>query len=392
MEKLAYYLQIGTTTSSAVFAIVFLYYNWNKKLFNKLLSLQFLVFSFGLFIYFLSLNNFFTLFPHLSRIGLLCVLLIPPIQFLAIQRGLIQSKLQWKDVLHFIPALMYIVNFFNYFILSGPEKILLLENNSIAEFKEGFLPAFFMPTLSILQTTFYLVWYGLMVKKIKATIQSTDLLHFIFFIMIHMVTHYMPVIMVVLYYHDEHAITSWLPVIYALLNIGFFFKILATPEWLFYKNLTFTGLEKGKTIKKSVYSIHEASPLETSLIATLSPKKLELNYEERRLFDQFTEAVEVDRMFLQPTFSQKNISEKLGVSEYKIRLLLDKAYGVKFSEFANYRKTYFLLNEMRKNPQWKKYSYVAIARKLGYLSTNSFYLNFKRISGVTPKEYFDTNK
>ena len=45
---------------------------------------------------------------------------------------------------------------------------------------------------------------------------------------------------------------------------------------------------------------------------------------------------------------------------------------------------------MRKNPQWQKYSFVAIARKLGYLSVNSFYLNFKRISGVTPKEYFDS--
>jgi AraC-like DNA-binding protein len=45
---------------------------------------------------------------------------------------------------------------------------------------------------------------------------------------------------------------------------------------------------------------------------------------------------------------------------------------------------------MRKNPQWQKYSFVAIARKLGYLSTNSFYLNFKRISGFTPKEYFDS--
>jgi AraC-like DNA-binding protein len=388
MEKLAYYLQIGTTTSSAVFAIVFVFYNWNKKLFNKLLSLQFLVFSFGLFIYFLSLNNFFTLFPHLSRIGLLCVLLIPPIQFLAIQRGLIQSKLQWKDVLHFIPALMYIVNFFNYFLLSGPEKLLLLENNSIAEFKEGLLPAFFMPSLSILQTTFYLVWYGLMVKKIKATIQSPDLRNFIFFIMIHMVTHYMPVIMVVLYYHDEHAITSWLPVIYALLTIGFFFKILATPEWLFYQKTA--PKEPVVAPKISVVSKREISPLEAELVTKLSPKKLQLTTEELRLFERYTAIVEAERLFLDPTFSQKGVAEKLGVSEYKIRLLLDKAYGIKFSEFTNYRRTYFLLNEMRKNPQWQRYSFVAIARKLGYMSANSFYMNFKRITGVTPKEYFNS--
>lgn len=389
MEKLAYYLQIGTTTSSAVFAVVFVFYNWNKNLFNKLLSVQFLIFSFGLFVNFLALNNFFTLFPHLSRTGLLCAFLIPPIQFLAIYRGLSLSKLHWKDALHFIPALLYVANYFNYFILPGNEKIQILENNSIAEFKEGFLPAFFVPVFSIIQTTFYLIWYGFMVKKLKQTIQSRYLLQFTFFMMLHMISHYMPVVMVILYYHDEQAITSWLPIIYALLNIGFFFKILATPEWLFYKNAAVEIIEKEKTTKKPVYSINEASVLETSLIAKLSPKKLELNYEERRLFDQFTEAVEVDRLFLHPTFCQKNIAEKLGVSEYKIRLLLDKAYDMKFSEFANYRKTYFLLNEMRKNPQWQRYSYIAIARKLGYLSANSFYLNFKKISGVTPKEYFE---
>jgi AraC-like DNA-binding protein len=126
------------------------------------------------------------------------------------------------------------------------------------------------------------------------------------------------------------------------------------------------------------------------LITKLSPKKLQLNYEETRLFDQFTKIIEAEQFFLNPDFSQKNVAEKLDVSEYKIRVIIEKAYEIKFSEFANYRKTYFLLNEMRKNPQWQKYSFVAIARKLGYLSTNSFYLNFKRISGVTPKEYFDS--
>ncbi len=388
MEKLAYYLQIGTTTSSAVFALVFLFYNWNKNLFNKLLSVQFLILSFGLFINYLALNDFLVLFPHLSRTGLLCAFLIPPIQFLAIHRGLSFSKLHWKDALHFIPAILYIANYFNYFTLSGSEKILLLENNSLAEFKEGFLPAFFLPVLSILQTSFYLVWFGFMVKKLKATTQSKYLLHFTFFIMLHMISQYLPVIMVALYYHDEHIITNWVPIVYALINIGFFFKILATPEWFLYSNEITLPAEE-KIVKKPVFAIHEASPLEASLIAKLSPKKLQLNYEEKILFDQFTEVVEVERMFLQPTFSQKNIAEKLKVSEYKIRLLLDKVYEMKFSEFANYRKTYFLLNEMQKNPQWQRYSYIAIARKLGYLSANSFYLNFKRISGVTPKEYFE---
>jgi AraC-like DNA-binding protein len=348
---------------------------------------QFLVISYGLFINFLAINNFFSYFPHLSRTGLLCAFLIQPIQFLAIYKSFTDKKFHWLDVLHFLPAVLYIANFYNYFILSTSEKIVILESNSVARFAEGFLPDYFLPIFSIFQTTFYILWFGFLLKKIKKEISSKTVLYFIYFMMIYMVFHFLPPVMVVLYYYDTHSITSWMPVIYAAVNLMVFFKILATPEWLFYHKPSTVEVS---AIKPTTTSRQDPSLLELRLITMLSPKKIQFNIEENRLFERFTEAVEADQFFLLPNFSQKNVAEKLDVSEYKIRLIVEKAYGIKFSEFSNYRKTYFLLNEMRKNPQWQKYSFVAIARKLGYLSVNSFYLNFKRISGVTPKEYFDS--
>lgn len=386
MERLAYYLQIGTTISSIVFALVFAFYNWNKSLFKKLLALQFLILGYGMFINFIYFNNFFISFPHLTRTGLLCALLIPAIQFLSIYRGLGNQKLKWKDALHFLPALLYVVNYFNYFILSASEKIIILENNSIAKFNEGFLPDYFLPILAIFQVTFYLIWFVFLIRKFKKEIHSKSLREFIYFMMAYIIIHYLPPVMVVLYYYDAHAITNWLPVIYSIVNLIFFFKILITPEWLFYHKSA--DEEPVASIASSNVTKREIRPLESSLILILSPKKIQLSDDESLLFDRFTHIVEAERFFLDPTFSQKGIAEKLGVSEYKIRHLVDKAYGIKFSEFTNYRRTYFLLNEMRKNKQWQRYSFVAIARKLGYLSVNSFYLNFKRIAGVTPKEYF----
>lgn len=390
MEKLAYYLQIGTTTSSIVFALVFVFYNWNKSLFKRLLALQFTILAYGMFINFIAFNDFFTLFPHLSRTGLLCAILIPAIQFLSIYRGLENQKLKWKDAFHFLPALLYIINFFNYFTLSATEKIFILENNSIAKFNEGFLPAYFLPVLSLIQTSVYLVWFGFIIRKFRKEINSKSLLEFVYFMMIYMIFHYLPPIMAILYYYDGNNITNWLPIVYALANLIFYFKILATPEWLFYHKKKNENLNYSKEVPN--LSKRVESPLEYSLVLKLSPKKLELIGEELRLFDRFTAIVEAERFFLNPEFSQKGVAEKLGVSEYKIRVLLDKAYGIKFSEFTNYRRTYFLLNEMRKNPQWQRYSFVAIARKLGYMSANSFYMNFKRITGVTPKEYFNNEK
>jgi AraC-like DNA-binding protein len=387
MKQLAYYLQIGTTTSSVVFALVFIFYNWNKSLFKTLLIIQFVIYSFGLFIHFIALNNFFSVFPHLTRTGLLCALLIPPIQFLALKRGLKRENIKWLDLLHFLPAIIYIVNYYNYFILPASSKLQLLHENSIAAFSEGFLAPFILPLLSLIQTTFYLIWFLFLYNNFKKTIQSKALLRFIRFIMVFMVFHYLPVFMVILFYHDNHSIANWLPVIYALATLFFFFKILSTPEWLFEEIKIKTDQ---KTEPFNEFKKEELSKQEQLIIEKLSPKKTMLSKEELHILGNFTKFVEAERLFLNPSFSQKGVAEKLGVSEYKIRLLLDKAYGIKFSEFTNYRRTYFLLNEMRKNPQWKHYSFVAIARKLGYMSANSFYMNFKRITGVTPKEYFNS--
>lgn len=391
MEKVAYYIQIGTTTSSMVFALVFIFYNWNKSLFKKLLSIQFVVLAYGLFVSFIALNNFLTLFPHVSRTGLLCALLIPPIQFLAVSSSLKNRKLQWKDSWHFLPVLLYLINYFNYFILSAEKKIVLLENNSIAAFNEGFLPAFLLPILSLLQTTFYLTWLGLLIRKIQKEITLIPIRHFYYFMLIYMVFHYLPSMMLILNHYDNHAITSWIPIIYATVNLIFFFKILATPEWLFYQKNQ-PPIPNSITTQKPLITIKEISPLEEILLTKLTPNKTQLSSDEEQLFDRFTTVVEAEQFFLNPSFSQKEVADKLEVSEYKIRQLIDKTYGIKFSDFTNNRRIYFLLLEMQNNSNWHRYSFMAIARKLGYLSANSFYMNFKKISGLTPKEYFNSEE
>lgn len=391
MEKAAYYLQIATTTSSIVFAFVFIFYNWNKNLFKKLLSIQFVFLSYGLLISFIAFNNFLTKFPHLSRTGLLCALLIPPIQYLAVSTSLNNQKLQWKDSLHFLPALLYFVNYINYFILSAEKKIVLIENNSIAAYNEGYFPAFLLPILSLIQTTFYLAWFGFFIKKIKKEITSMRIRQFYYFIIIYMVCHYIPILMLLLNYYDSHNITGWMPIIYAFLNFLFFFKILITPDWLFYQ-INHPSTPKSNSSEKTFIATKKIVALEEILLAKLTPNKTKLFSDEIQLFDRFTTIVEAEQFFLNPSFSQKKVAKKLEVSEYKIRRLIDKTYGVKFSEFTNNRRIYFLLLQMQNNSNWNRYSYVAIAQKLGYLSANSFYMNFKKISGLTPKEYFHSEE
>ncbi len=385
MNELAYYLQLGTASISAVMAVVFAYYNWKKGLFNQILSLQFMLVAYGLFVSFFAFNNLFVVYPHVSRTGLLCAMLLPPLSFLALEKGIGKKRIRAIDLLHLAPAALYIVNFWNYFPLSAAEKVAVLQNYSIGEFEEGYLPPYFLPAVSIAQTTFYLIAYASLIKKIKPALASNPVRHLVYYIFGYLILNYLPPIMGALHYYDAQAITSWMPVLYASANIFFFFKVLGTPEWLFGLHAT----NSSKPSPRVALKVDEPLEIEQQIMDLLSPKTLELSADEMDLFSRFTKIIEADKLYLSPNFTQKNLAVQLHTSEYKLRLLLDKTYAMKFSDFLNYRKIYYCINEYRKNPQWKKFSIAAIARILGYSSVNSFYLNFKRITGLTPKDYFN---
>lgn len=188
--------------------------------------------------------------------------------------------------------------------------------------------------------------------------------------------------MALLLYYDQHNFLAGLPIFYALANLAFIFIFLATPEWCF-------RAKAKKEHKVNHVEVNPSTVLENSIIQRLSPKKTQLNSEESEILEAFTRKVESEKRYCKPQFTQKVLAAELGVSEYKLRIILEKAYEMKFSDFANYRRIYFGLVEYRKNPQWKKYTTATISRKLGYNSMNSFHLNLKKFTGLTPKEFFN---
>lgn len=382
MEQLIYYLHIGAFTLSCILTFIFGFYNYKKNVFTKLLTALFLVISYGLFINFIAFNGLFLTFPHTSRTGLLCVFLIPVLFYLAIDKGILNNKWKKIDILHFVPAFLYILNYVGYFLSSRETKLYFIEHGSIVSFKEGFLPAYFLPIVALVGNLFYLIRLLYLFPQFKKVIKHGFYLVFIYITTGYLLLNNVPVIMVLLLYYDKHNFLAGLPIFYALANLAFIFIFLSTPEWRF--NTTAKKEYKGTHVETNPSTI-----IENSIIQRLSPKKTLLNTEESEILEAFTRKVESEKRYCKPQFTQKVLAAELGVSEYKLRITLEKAYEMKFSEFANYRRIYFGLVEYRKNPHWKKYTTAAIAKKLGYNSMNSFHLNFKKCTGLTPKEFFN---
>jgi AraC-like DNA-binding protein len=382
MENFVYYLHIGAFTLSCILTFIFGLYNFKKSIFTKLLTVLFFVISYGLFINFVAFNGLFVKFPHLSRTGLLCVFLIPVLIYFALEKGILMRKWHKIDSLHFIPALLYVINYVPYYILSSEEKLLFIQRESIGSFKEGFIPAYFLPLLAILANVLYLIRVIYLLPKFKKSIKSKFYLIFVYINIGYLLLNNIPVILALLMYYDNNNFLAVLPVFYAISNLGFILNYLAIPEWRFNNAL--------KKERKNIPNENKKrNDLENKFIQKLAPKKILLNDEESKILEDFIRLTESEKRYCKPQFTQKIIAEELGISEYKLRITLEKSYEMKFSDYANYRRIYYGLVEYRKNPAWKKYTTAAIANKIGYNSMNSFHLNFKKYTGLTPKEFFN---
>lgn len=387
MKPLAYYLQIGAAISSLYVGLIYIFYNWKKGLFHRLLGTNFIIMSMGLIVNFVSMNNYFLIFPHLSRTGFLFMLLMPPILYFSIFRGFLRKPFKKTDLIHFLPLLIYIINFLPYFIKSGEEKVLLLREHNIGTFNEGWLfRGYFIPILLFSQTIYYILVFSRKIKEFPITQVSEAYIKFFYYFKTYLILHFSSLLLIFIDYFLDLKVGYMIALAYALINTIFFLKVISTPEWIFSDSVE----EENNDSLKSPSNVDK---ILEQINMQLTPTIGELTKLEQLTLKEITHLCDKDSLFLEADFQQKNLAKALNCSEYKVRILLEKAYGLNFVEFNNHLKIkHFLINYKRKEGSWKLLKMSIISEKLGYKSLNSFYLNFKKITGLTPGDFFNSNK
>jgi AraC-like DNA-binding protein len=115
----------------------------------------------------------------------------------------------------------------------------------------------------------------------------------------------------------------------------------------------------------------------------------DLDDESQRIIEEITFYLEKNKSYLSFEFDQKEITEKLNFSGYQIRTALKNAFSISFSDFVNYQRIQYLISMLEKDPKWKNYTMATLANSIGFKSTNSLYLAFKKVMKTTPKDYID---
>lgn len=114
---------------------------------------------------------------------------------------------------------------------------------------------------------------------------------------------------------------------------------------------------------------------------------------DKETAEKYTETIftyiNEEEPFLVPNISLRSLAEQLEIHPNKLSWLLNEKMGKNFNEFINhYRIEYF--KKLVKDPDNANISLLGLAYESGFNSKTVFNTYFKKETGMTPKEYMNT--
>lgn len=149
---------------------------------------------------------------------------------------------------------------------------------------------------------------------------------------------------------------------------------------------------KGFSEKESeeIYAGLKATKEERTAASSESYVKLTED-EVERMINELKAYMEKDKPYLNVDLKQSDVAMALGYSTYLLSALFTYYLKTGYYDFVNtYRIEEFKCRV--KAGEHKKYTLLTLAEQCGFKSKTSFFRSFKKITGLTPKEYIQRDK
>lgn len=373
MEFIIYLLTSSIVFLTGVTLCIYVYYNFSKSLTHKAIA----VLLFFLFVRFLSVhlyldNNIYD-YPHFLLVNHLTSRIGVPIVFLLVFYHTTKEKLHWVHYLHIIPFLLFILNFREILFSSSQVKQEIMQAMEI----EGYayvwqLGTIFSPNqlelLRIIPFYSYVAAIGYMVfktgnfKKLPLHLQGFFRIVFWF-----LLVNLLPIIISSLGFEQVGS--------FLVANVvGLFTTLIITVAFFFIPNFLF-GLENETNLEyvENVETIYESSEDDKDV-----------------LIFKVEEFMAELKPFLLAEFSLKSLEKNLNISGRYISAAIKEKYQLNFKNYINWlRIEYFKSVYLPKITSSEQVNLEDIANELGFVSINTFYIQFHKFLNTTPRVYID---
>lgn len=379
-DKLSLYI-VTATVLVTICLVIFFRSKTQKGPATWLLGAYFVAYLLTVVISYIVLSPYIDHVPHLFRTANLCFLLMVPLSYLYFRTSTSTRGLGWTDLLHFTPALLYVVDYFPFFMLSGQEKLDILHQLNRYGLKGGFNDGWLMPKgwnnlLRFVIFAGYWVAQCVLVyrsgtsdmplrrKWLKALLYSQALMVF-------------PAIILLLLgkYDVYNLMANFLGLVAALVQ-GYF--LLMNPDILYEFPSEPVRDEQIET-QTNVAFFRDPKSAGSNRAQASQESLSEIQVVLNRVMDE-------EKPFLNPSLKIYHLSELMGVPAYKISTYLNDHEQKNFHEFVNDRRIDFCIEKLRTGEGETK-TLEALAMESGFNSRGTFIRAFKKKTGKTPSEY-----
>lgn len=334
-------------------------------------------------------REFFLAYPHLSKISWLIPSLFGPLVYLfTVKLCSHPPEFRKRDLLHFIPFVVYLVILLPWYVQSAEVKRSYLNDFELASRDDfGFLNQF-----SLLLILGYLVLTLRFLKRFRVKIKET--FSEISQKRVEWMTTFSYAVLAVLvvstlgfYGHKWN-----IPVLDAIYHYNYFLMVLLV-YWIAYKALLqpvifdIPVLEEDLQPEPIVPLDAESTPPMQTIPETRKYTRSGIDDEQAELvYRKLVDCMKKDKPYLDPEINIYQLAQLLNVKKHHLSQVINDKAGINFFDFINE----FRVEETKRNMadrEKKNLTLLGIALESGFNSKATFNTAFKKFTGQTPSDF-----
>lgn len=368
---------IGLLTS-----LILLFFANSRKNGNWLLGLSILFLTHALIVTHLYRTGLMVDYPHWSRTGNISAYLISPFFYLFMKHIIYRKSIfKKRDFLLLIPSIVNFIDYLPYFLLSGNEKSLIIQNQQLYNDHFLFLEGSLLPDgfqfyarqiwlLIFIILSIRILWINRDLLKREESKANQHIFIYLTFITITFSLAIIPGFFRFIPNIEIYTITiQAITVSITLIGSGLF--LFFNPRFLY------GFFWEDEIIPSIPPSIKSIQPIDL---------KKSLDTETEFICTHITEAVKAQKLYLTQGYSINDLSKDTGIPVYKISPAINSCNQTNFNQWINqFRIEEFeLLIEQGYQDQL---TLDGVAEKCGFSNRATFISAFKKVKGVTPGVY-----
>lgn len=358
------------------------------------LALMYWAYFYSLLIGYLGETGYIVAVPHLIRTGQISALCFMPLSFLYVCRTINPKPWKWKQLIHFSPVIIYILDYSAFFLKPASEKIEIYRaiygTRLVSAFGEGlFTPEGFHITLRYLVMLGYWLAQAYILKKAifrenkENIITQFPIFSWLKWLTLSQLIIILPPILNLGFSFQKIWVLNQFSAIIASLVQGYF--LLWKPEILY-------GFVRPFRQEDLQTAILPGKPARNFLQIESPPKKESIVSEQlkfaamREIVAKLEEHFNTNKPFLRQGYGLAELSHELGYSTHQLSYLINHHYGVNFYSLINKHRIKAYKEKLEQH-EYRQKTLDAIAEECGFHSRATFIRAFKTQTGVTPSAY-----